>query len=328
MQSPLGRLVPVPLRQVWENEATGFTTWLAQPDNLAVLSETLGLTLNVLGQEERVGPFRADILCRDSDSEQFVLIENQLEQTDHGHLGQLLTYAAGLKAVTVVWVAAKFREEHRAALDWLNDATRDGLNFFGVEVKLYRIGSSAPAPFFDVVSQPNNWTKLARTSAESGGPVTETKALQLAYWTQHKAHMEERQSPVKMHRPSPQHWITASIGRTGFDLIVSLSQFTSSLSVYLRVSGEKALEYFRLLRAQAENEATRVLGPELVWEEKEGKKEHWVVLRRTADYRNRADWPVQHEWTRQHLEAFDRFFRPRIRTLTLPAPPPEEDLLQ
>lgn len=328
MQTSLGRLVPVALRDVWENEATGFTTWLAQPDNMAVLSETLGLTLDVVAQEERVGPFRADILCKDSDSEQFVLIENQLEQTDHGHLGQLLTYAAGLKAVTVVWVAAKFREEHRAALDWLNDATRDGLNFFGVEVKLYRIGSSAPAPFFDVVSQPNNWTKLARTSAESGGPVTETKALQLAYWTQHRAYLEEKQSPVKMHRPSPQHWNTAAIGRSGFDLNVSLSQFTNTLTVILRVSGENALDYFRLLRAQAEVEAARVLGPELAWEEKPGKKEHWVALRRPADYRNRADWPAQHEWTRRQLEAFDRFFRPRIRTLVLPAFQPEEEALQ
>jgi hypothetical protein len=120
----LGRLEPVPLREAWQNEALDFTPWLAKPENIVFLGEAIGIPhLEVVSQETYVGPFRADIVCKDT-SDQCVLIENQLEITDHGHLGQLLTYAAGLDAVTMVWVAKSFTEEHRATLDWLNNYGR------------------------------------------------------------------------------------------------------------------------------------------------------------------------------------------------------------
>ena len=126
----LGRLKKVELRTVWKSEETGFTSWLALPENLEVLGDTLGLDLELQKQEKRVGQFRADILCKDKDKDTLVLIENQLARTDHTHLGQLLTYAAGLKAVTIVWLAKPpFRDEHRAALDWLNEYHRRGLPF-------------------------------------------------------------------------------------------------------------------------------------------------------------------------------------------------------
>jgi hypothetical protein len=105
---PLGRLERVELRNVWISEATSFTPWLARPDNMAVLAETLGIDLELEAQEKAVGPFRADLLCKDIGTDRWVLIENQLEKTDHSHLGQLLTYASGLEAVTIVWIAARF----------------------------------------------------------------------------------------------------------------------------------------------------------------------------------------------------------------------------
>jgi len=137
---PLGRLERVDLRTVWANEAGAFTPWLAKEENLKLLGDTIGIELELEAQEKNVGPFRADILCRDTATDDWVLIENQLERTDHGHLGQLLTYAAGLKAVTLVWVAQRFAEEHRAAIDWLNEITDESLNFFGLEVEAWRIG--------------------------------------------------------------------------------------------------------------------------------------------------------------------------------------------
>ena len=142
----LGKLDRVDLRTVWETEAGAFTPWLAREDNLALLGETVGIELELEAQEKDVGPFRADLLCKDTASGAWVLVENQLERTDHTHLGQLLTYAAGLQAVTIVWVAARFTEEHRATLDWLNEITDDRFNFFGLEVELWRIGTSPVAP--------------------------------------------------------------------------------------------------------------------------------------------------------------------------------------
>ncbi len=162
----LGRLTRVSLREVWPDEAADFTPWLAQQENLELLSETLGIVLELEATERSVGPFAADILCRDPVSEAWVLIENQLEQTNHTHLGQIITYAAGLNAVTVIWIAGKFVEEHRAALDWLNEITADGTNFFGVEVELWRIGeSSHVAPKFNIVSKPNAWSKQVSKGA-------------------------------------------------------------------------------------------------------------------------------------------------------------------
>ncbi|MCA9423372.1 MAG: hypothetical protein KC592_20300, partial [Nitrospira sp.] len=155
----LGRLQPVDLRTIWGSEAGDFTPWLAQEENLALLGETIGLELELEGTEQHVGPFRADIVCKDTVTDAWVLIENQLERTDHSHLGQLLTYAAGLNAVTIVWIAERFTEEHRAALDWLNEITDESVNFFGLEIELWSINNSPAAPKLNLVSSPNRWTK-------------------------------------------------------------------------------------------------------------------------------------------------------------------------
>ncbi|MDF1733853.1 MAG: hypothetical protein P1U37_01120, partial [Minwuia sp.] len=153
---PIGRLESVPLRNAWETEAMNFTPWLAQEDHLGILSDVLGLELELEAQEKAVGPFRADLLCKNVGSDEWVLIENQLERTDHTHLGQLLTYASGLEAVTIIWIAARFTEEHRSTLDWLNRITDESFRFFGIEIELWRIGNSPVAPKFNVVSKPNN----------------------------------------------------------------------------------------------------------------------------------------------------------------------------
>ena len=130
----LGRLERVDLRTIWTSEPAEFTPWLAQAANLKVLADTLGIELELEAQEKVVGPFRADILCKDTSTDSWVLVENQLERTDHIHLGQLLTYAAGLQAVTIVWLAARFTDEHRATLDWLNSITDESFRFFGLEI--------------------------------------------------------------------------------------------------------------------------------------------------------------------------------------------------
>src|SRR5438477_3647796 len=121
--SSLGRLERVDLRSIWTNEARDFTPWLATEENLKLLSEAIGMELTLETVERGVGPYSADIVCKDPACDAWVLIENQIEKTDHSHLGQLLTYTAGVNASTVVWISSRFTEEHRAALDWLNKYT-------------------------------------------------------------------------------------------------------------------------------------------------------------------------------------------------------------
>ena len=156
-------------REVWKSEAGDFTPWLAE--NLDVLADELGITLSVVATEVFVGEFRLDIQAQDDDG-QVVIIENQLEKTDHSHLGQCLVYAAGLEASTVIWVARQFRDDFRRTFDWLNERTDHGVKFFGVEVGVVQIGSSGPrAPVFEIVSRPNDWAKgvKASPSATAGG---------------------------------------------------------------------------------------------------------------------------------------------------------------
>ena len=173
----IGKIEKVTITNVWPHEANNFTPWLA--DNLGLLGEELGMELELEGTEVPVGNFSLDILARDARSEAVVAIENQIAGTDHTHLGQLLTYSAGRNAGIVIWIATEFRDEHRAALDWLNEGTRDSLNFFGVEVQAVRIGDSLPAPLFRLAAAPNTWSKDVK---EREAEVTPTQEKYIRFW--------------------------------------------------------------------------------------------------------------------------------------------------
>src|SRR4051794_30001010 len=214
----LGRLERVDLRDIWVSEATSFTPWLARPENLTVLGDALNIDLELEAQERAVGPFRADILCKDIDTDRWVLIENQLERTDHTHLGQLLTYASGLEAVTIVWIAARFTEEHRSTLDWLNRITNESFRFFGLEVELWRIGESPAAPKFNIVCKPNDWSQQVAQAARAidDAELSETRLMQRAYWTAFDNVLVEIGGAVRGgKKPQPQSWMAYGIGRTG-----------------------------------------------------------------------------------------------------------------
>ena len=198
----LGQLQRINLREAWKNEAADFTPWLAQPDNLNQLADTLGLSdLELVQTEYPVGDFKLDILCTDDDGE--IIIENQLEKTNHTHLGQIITYAAGIGAKKVIWVAESFRPEHIAALDFLNQNTTSELNFFAVEMTLWRIADSPMAPSFNVVVKPNDWSKSSRESARMASTATPIKLLQQKFWIGWIAYLEANKSTIRPQKPGP-----------------------------------------------------------------------------------------------------------------------------
>lgn len=162
----LGQIEKVQLREIWISEAEDFTPWLAE-HGLDELGKALGLELEQQSKEVPVGDFSLDMLCSESGTNRTVIIENQLEQTDHDHLGKLLTYAGGCDANVIIWIAKDFRDEHRQALELLNQRTGEDTEFFGVVVELWKIGGSHPAPHFKMVVTPNEWKKTIRTG-ESG----------------------------------------------------------------------------------------------------------------------------------------------------------------
>jgi hypothetical protein len=317
MSAALGRLERVELRNIWETEDQHFTPWLAQEDNLQVLADTLKMELELEAQEKNVGPFRADILCKNTDDGSWVLIENQLERTDHGHLGQLMTYASGLNAVTIIWIADRFTEEHRSALDWLNDITDEHFRFFGLEVELWKIGDSPAAPKFNVVSKPNDWTrsisKASKAISETG--LTDTKRKQQEFWAQLKAQLEECESPIRMHKPMPQHWMNIGIGRSGFLLCPTLNTKEKRIGVELQMNDEDAKAYFSLLKLEKEN-VEKEIGHELEWKELPERKSSRIILfKHGVDPLNTAVWPEYRQWFVDKLELFNHVFRNRIKVL-------------
>jgi uncharacterized protein DUF4268 len=313
----LGRLENVDLRQVWATESEEFTPWLAREENISLLGEAISLDLEVEAQEKNVGPFRADILCKDTATDAWVLIENQLERTDHCHLGQLLTYAAGLQAVTIVWISQRFTEEHRATLDWLNEITDDRFNFFGLEIELWRIGNSPIAPKFNVVSKPNDWTKTVSTAAKriESGELSVTRQKQLQFWTEFRDFLLERGSVLRPQKPQAQHWTNFAIGRSNFWLVAFANFRDLRIGCGLVLSGPEAKAHFRLLEEDKLAIEAEMKTP-LDWEELPEKKESHIFLRRHgADASDASLWPEQHAWLADKLEAMHRTFSLRVKQL-------------
>jgi hypothetical protein len=320
----LGRLERVDLRNVWTIEAGDFTPWLAAAANLSLLGDTIGLELELEAQEKDVGPFRADILCKDTASDAWVLIENQLERTDHTHLGQLLTYAAGLKAVTIVWIAHRFTDEHRATLDWLNEITDDRFNFFGLEVELWRIGESAVAPKFNAVCKPNDWSRTVARSASQveAGAQTERKQMQLEFWTAFRDFVTDRESRIKATKPFPQHWMNIAVGRSGFHLAAIAAFFDSVAKSYdshelraeLLMNDTNSKTYFTMLE-EMKLEIETALGESLTWHNPPNARMCRLYLRRTVNLEEQERWPEYHDWLLQKLEALHAAFAPRVTEL-------------
>ena len=314
----LAKIEQVDLREIWESEATHFTPWLATEENINFLGEVLDLELKVEATEKDVGPFRADILCRDVNSDRWVLIENQLETTDHVHLGQILTYAAGLKALTVVWIAKRFTEEHRATLDWLNDITDDRIHFFGIEIEAWKIGNSNPAPRFNIVAKPNNWTNQVSQAASkvTFENLSDTKKLQLEYWTALAQFISKNSKTLRPQKSLPQHWTNFAIGRSGLHLSASINSQKKLLSVELYLNGPDAKAFFRQLNQQ-KKEIEKHIGSELEWLELPEKTASRIVLRiENSDFTHNSDWPRQHAWFKDNLEKFHSVFGPMVRNLS------------
>lgn len=313
----LGRLQRVTLRDVWESEAGGFTPWLAKPENLELLGETLGIELELEAQEKNVGPFRADILCKDTITNQWVLVENQLERTDHTHLGQLITYAAGLDAVTIVWISDKFTLEHRAALDWLNEITNERAYFFGLEVELWQIGGSPVAPKFNIISQPNDWSKAVTEVAKTLGnqQLSETKQMQYDFWSGFKDYLEQRGSFAKPTTPSPRNWMGFAAGRSNFYLYISMNTIEKTFTVGLAMQGADAKAHFKLLQAEKE-EIEKEIGQKLEWINRLENIESYITIVRSGSNPFEPEyWPEYYEWFASNIEAFLSTLRPRIKDL-------------
>jgi hypothetical protein len=308
----LGRMEKIiELRKVWETEDGDFTPWLAREENLTLLGDTIGIDLELEAQEQNVGPFKADILCKDTVTNNWVLIENQIEKTDHTHLGQILTYGAGLEATTIVWIAKNFTEEHRATLDWLNEITSDKFNFFGLEIELWRIGNSPIAPKFNIVSKPNAWVERTQEII----PNTPENQLRMDYWTAFIDYLHEHDSTIKTGKPHSWHYFPIPIGRSYVMLNALVYARDKKVATQLYFHGPNAKKYFSQIWAE-KDAIEKEIGANLVWDDKPPSSRSIVLFKDNEDIKNTESWPEQHKWLFEKLEVFYKVFAGRVKNLS------------
>jgi hypothetical protein len=310
----LSRLEQVSLREAWKHEAGEFTPWLAEQANLDSLAQALGISeLALVATEHWVGDFKLDILCTDGD--QKVVIENQLAETDHKHLGQILAYAAGVSARKVIWVAESFRQEHIAALQFLNDNATDDLSFFGVQIELWRIGDSPLAPKFEVVAKPNDWAKSGREQARAATSSSTTKQRQLKFWLALVESLAKNAPSIRPQAPRAQHWLNNSIGRSGFGLNITANMRHERLGVELWMPGAEAKQHFANLLAQRES-IEQQLGFTLDWQGLPDaigcRIASWYP---NAPLEDENRWDDYLGWLTQRLLKMDQVLRPLVKSL-------------
>ena len=264
----LGKFKEIDIRQVWAHEQYDFSKWLSDEDNLRELGDTIGLSLIDPETEKLVGNYRCDIICKDELTDKTVLIENQLEPTNHDHLGKIITYASGLDATVVIWIVSQAREEHASAIEWLNKHTDDNLSFFLIEVHTYKIGDSTPAPMFKIIEQPNDFVKSIKKISNNQN-LNESQKRRLEFWTMFNDVLEQRGKPFNKRKATTDHWYSIAIGSSQCHISIDLVNSKHKIRVSVWIPDNKEL-YDHFYKNKEEIETT--FGQELEWDRIDNKK--------------------------------------------------------
>lgn len=308
----LGKIKKVQLRKIWKNEAYDFTPWLAE--NLEQISETIGLELEFEAKEVSVGPFSADILAKDTGTDKFVVIENQLEKTNHDHLGKCITYASVLDASAVIWIASKFTDEHKKALDWLNDHTSDEIGFYGIKVELWQIDNSQPAVRFNVVSEPNTAVRQA-TKRKEQGELTDTRKIQFEFWTKFKEELANSGKIRSLQTPRPQYWYDIALGKSGINLSNTFNTDRNEIGVRVYIGNKKVEEWLPYFESKKEIIESKI-GSELVWNPNPDNRDKVITLTKYFDLEDKENWKVAIDWLSENTIKFKETFSKIIKEKT------------
>ena len=302
----IGKLYQVNLREYWKHEALDFTNWLSKEENLNLLSEEIGIDIVLKETEASVGRFNVDILAVENNSDRLIVIENQLEQTDHDHLGKIITYASGFNAEIIIWIVKDIREEHQQAIDWLNEHTDENINFFIVKMELWKIDNSAPAPKFNIISKPNNWAKALKNTSSKTKRESELSMKQLDFWTEFITYLKSNQSTLKTRKANPQHWYDISCGNSKAYLSLTIDSQNKSIATGLYIPDNKEL-YFYLEAKKAEIELE--LGFQMEWLPLQNKKASRVYFKQeNIDIFNPIKRVEYYEWLKVNSEKIQKIF--------------------
>ncbi len=304
----LAPLNKIDIRKVWKNEASDFTNWLAKPDNLQILGNEIGIDISLIRTEAPVGRFSVDILAEVENSDKQVVIENQLESTDHDHLGKIITYAAGFDASMVIWIVKKARDEHRKAIDWLNQYTDENLNFFLIKIEVWQIEASPFAPKFELISKPNDWAKTTKQLIKNS-QYSDLQARQLEFWQEFKNHAQENNTTLKLANPPAKHWFTISIGTKYAYIDLTLSSKDDVIRTEFYIKDNKDLYFFLEKR---KNKIHESLGYEVVWMELPDKKASRAKIEMSGSIYKTDEWKIFFKWLQEKAEQFQKVFGEQV----------------
>jgi hypothetical protein len=309
MASNLGRIVQVDLRKAWNHEATDFTNWLAAEENISLLSDEVGIDLKVLQTEASVGKFNVDILAEEENTGRKIIIENQLEVTNHDHLGKIITYASGFDAEIVIWIVKEVRDEHKQAVDWLNEHTDENINFFAIKMELWQIGDSPFAPKFQIISKPNDWAKAIKKSVGQS-KMTDTKVMQIEFWDKFIEFCNSNKTNLKLRKARPQHWYDISLGNSIAHLTLTMNTQANFISCEVYISDNKELfDKLFLKKEKIEEE----LGTSLKWLRLDNKKACRIKKIEEANLEDTEQWDKYFEWMKSSAERFLKVFPKYIK---------------
>ena len=305
----LGKLKKIDLREAWKHEALDFTQWLAKDENLALLSEEIGVDINLIETEANVGSFNVDILAEDSNGRKIV-IENQLESTNHDHLGKIITYASGYNAEIIIWIVKDVRNEHKQAIDWLNEHTDEKINFFAIKLELWQIDGSPYAPKFQIISKPNEWAKIMKAPISS---LTERKLKLLDFWTALNEYLNNKNSEINPQKPSSDHWNNISVGTSKAHISLTALAKEKKIGCEFYIPDNKEL-YFYLVEHKEEIE--QIFGQELYWQELKGKKASRISIRRdNFNLYEDNDWEKDFAWYENNAVRLKKAICPFLRII-------------
>ena len=278
------------LRMIWPHEANSFTKWLAKEENLSKLGEDIGIDLVLEERESSVGNFSVDIFANEESTGRKVIIENQLEDTDHDHLGKLITYASGKGAEVIVWVVKRARDEHRQAIEWLNQHTDTSLGFFLVEIELWQIDDSAIAPKFNVIERPNDWAKQMKNSEN----LSDRKQMLLKFWNGFNDYIAKSdifKNDFTIRKAQPDHWYDLSVGNSSYHICMTISAQKKRLSCGVYIPDNKDL--FHTFEDNKDI-FQKEFGENGDW--KEAAKATRIVIYKGFDLYNETKWEEAYAW--------------------------------
>lgn len=291
---------------MWAHEEYDFSQWLSEDENLSLLGEAVGIDIVLEELESSVGGFSVDLFASEEGTGRKIIIENQLEDTNHDHLGKIITYASGKDASVIIWIVKRARDEHRQAIEWLNQHTDEQIGFFLVEIELWQIDESAYAPMFKVVERPNDWAKEVKKGSAASNA---TQQARLEYWTAFNEYAFANKSfakEFKQRKPSTDHWMSLSIGTSACGMSILRLQQQGQVAVEFYINDDK--ELFRSLYGHKE-EIEKAVGAELDWRELPDKKASRILIKKDVNLTDEQDWPQQFEWIMDMLVKVKKAFK-------------------